>query len=82
METEEGFAASYDAIIMPGSYDAGEIKVLFTVNDEPYTWALDAETFAPGNEYIYAVTLTRTGVQITGTINSWIPNSKEPGTAE
>lgn len=62
----------YDAIIMPGSYSAGDVTVDFTVGSETFTWTLPATTFAPGNEYTYTVTLKRTGVQVTGTITAWI----------
>ena len=63
----------YDAIIMPGSYGAGTVTVEFTVGGEIFTWSVDATSFDIGNEYIYDVKLTRTGVQIIGTIKSWNP---------
>jgi hypothetical protein len=80
--TAANFLASYDAIIVPAQYGVAVVRVVFTVNGEPYTWTLNAETFASGNEYTYEVTLTRTGVQVTGTIKPWTPNNGNPGTAE
>ena len=70
-----GFLATYDAIVMPySSYAANEVTVVFTVGGNPYTWTLKAAdaVFAPGNEYTYAVTLTKTKVLVEGTINPWI----------
>lgn len=72
----------YDAIIMPGSYAAGMITVEFTTGTETFTWNVGAETFDGGNEYIYAVTLTRTGVKFTGTIKPWTTIDRGTGTAE
>lgn len=69
--TEATFDASYDAIIMPGTYGADDVKVTFTVNGETFTWKVPATTFAPGTEYIYEITVTRTGVKFTGTIRPW-----------
>ncbi|MDR1557901.1 MAG: fimbrillin family protein, partial [Tannerellaceae bacterium] len=82
LSTESGFLASYDAIIVPAVYSAGDIKVVFTLNGEAYTWTLGAESFAGAAEYIYTVTLTRTGVKATGTINPWTTVTRDPGTAE
>jgi hypothetical protein len=81
--TASGFNASYDAIILPYVYSSnGDVTVDFTVGGETFTWEVDATTFAPGNEYTYAVTLTRTGVAVTGTINPWMPNDRGGVTAE
>lgn len=76
-----GFLASYDAIIMPHTYNAGDVTVVFTVGGNPYTWTLKAAdaVFAPGNEYTYAVTLTRTGVQVSGTITPWTTSGNDRG---
>jgi hypothetical protein len=64
--------SKYDAIIIPGDYDAEDVSVEFTVNGETFTWNVDAKSFASGNEYTYDVTLTRTGVVVTGIITPWI----------
>ena len=68
--------SEYDAIIMPETYAAGVVTVDFTVAGATYTWTLAAETFAPGNEYTYAVTISKGGVSATGTITPWTPNDK------
>lgn len=73
--TAAGFAASYDAIILPHNYAASAVMVTFTVGGETFTWTLTAAdaAFNGGNEYTYAVTLTRTGVTVIGTITPWTP---------
>lgn len=80
--TAATFNASYDAIIMPGTYADGDVKVTFTVNGEDFTWNVPATTFAGGAEHTYTITITRTGVQFTGTIEPWAPGTGGPGTAE
>ena len=76
----------YDAIIMPGDYAAGAVKVVFTVAGENFTWTLTASqaAFDAGNEYTYAVKLSRTGVTATGTITAWNTedNDRDDVTAE
>ena len=74
--------SAYDAIIMPGTYLVDVVTVDFTVNGETFPWEVPATTFASGNEYTYAITVTRTGVKFTGTINPWAPVTGDPGTAE
>lgn len=78
--------SAYDAIIMPGDYNAGDVTVDFKVGDDTFTWTLTATdaSFEGGNEYTYAVTLTRTGVIVTGTISPWttLGNDRGPVTAE
>lgn len=80
---------SYDAIIMPAAATAalGDFSVDFiinpTTNPETFTWKMPAGTnFVGGNEYTYDVTLSRTGVTATGTINAWTGNPRPPVTAE
>jgi hypothetical protein len=58
------------------------VTVEFTVGGETFTWKVDATTFGSGNEYTYAVTLTRTGVNVTGTIKPWTSISRPDATAE
>lgn len=83
-----GFLATYDAIIMPYSnYAANDVTVVFTVGGNPYTWTLKTTdaVFAPGNEYTYEVTLTKTKVLVKGTITPWLAptnNDRGPVTAE
>lgn len=77
-----GCAAAYDAIILPGEYFLGALSVDFTIGAETFTWYINNITFDPGNEYIYEVTIKRTGVSATGTISPWTKNFKDPVTAE
>lgn len=74
--------AAYDAIILPGKYDANVLTVDFTLGSEVFTWDVDAIEFEPGHEYIYEVTITRTGVKAEGTIVGWEPVNKGGVTAE
>ena len=83
--TEANFVASYDAIVMPySSYAANEVTVVFTVGGNPYTWTLKAAdaVFAPGNEYTYAVTLTKTKVLVEGTIKPWTTGGNDRGSVD
>ena len=75
-------AGAYDAIILPGEYFLGVLSVDFTIGAETFTWYIEDITFDPGNEYIYEVTIKRTGVSATGEISPWTENVKDPVTAE
>lgn len=77
LDANAGFHGTYDAIILPGSYADGVLKVEFTLNGEPFIWDVEAVEFKPGHEYIYKVRITRTGVTATGTITDWKPLVKE-----
>lgn len=77
-----GSHGAYDAIILPETYAGGVLTVKFTINGEPFVWYVDAIEFKPGHEYIYAVTITRTGVTATGTIVKWNPVEMGGVTAE
>lgn len=82
LDANAGFHGTYDAIILPGSYADGVLKVEFTLNGEPFIWDVEAVEFKPGHEYIYKVRITRTGVTATGTITPWTPVDKDEVTAE
>lgn len=71
------FDATYDAIILPGSYGANKLSVTFGINGEDFIWQVDAIEFEPGKEYIYEVTIRRKGVSATGTIKAWDPVTKK-----
>lgn len=71
------FDATYDAIILPGSYGANKLSVTFDISGEPFIWQVDAIEFEPGKEYIYEVVIRRTGVSATGTITPWDPVTKD-----
>lgn len=72
----------YDAIIMPGNYAAGALTVEFALasTGEVFTWSVAEENFEGGNEYTYDVTLTRTGIIVTGVISPWITLDNYRGT--
>jgi len=78
--------ASYDAIILPGSYAAGALTVEFTIGSgsgaETFVWNVGAITFDSGSQYTYDLTLKRTGVTVTGSITPWTPVASGSGTAE
>lgn len=76
------FDATYDAIILPGSYGANKLSVTFGINGEDFIWQVDAIEFEPGHEYIYEVIIRRTGVSATGTITPWSPVVKGQVNAE
>mgnify|MGYP002748840247 CR=1 FL=1 len=77
-----GFDATYDAVIMPDDYKKGIVSVKFEINAETFVWDVGAMKFEAGNEYIYEVLITRTGVQGKGTIAPWSPVNKGGVTAE
>lgn len=70
------YAATYDAIILPATYAADVVSVDFGIGNETFTWDVKATTFKPGTEYIYEVTIRRTGVTAEGTITPWEPINK------
>ncbi|MCC8034363.1 MAG: fimbrillin family protein [Rikenellaceae bacterium] len=76
----------YDAIILPSAaISEGDYSVDFTINpntadNETFTWNMAAGTdFAAGNEYTYAVTLSRTEVTATGEITPWNTSGNDRG---
>lgn len=75
--TTSGYKGTYNAIIVPAKYAANTVTVEFFVNHETYTWKVDATKFDSGNDYVYDVLLTHTGVKATGTISPWntVPES-------
>lgn len=77
-----GYLATYDAIIVPATYATNEVKVEFTVHGETYTWKMDPTVFESGNDYVYDVTLTLTGVTATGNISPWNTINEAPVYAE
>jgi hypothetical protein len=62
----------YDAIIIPQTISQDEVTVEFEIDTEVFVWKVPASTFAAGTEYIYNVTISRTGVTVTGVIHPWI----------
>ena len=80
--TATGYAGTYDAIIVPDTSAAGTVTGEFYVNHETYVWKMDATTFASGNDYVYDVLITRTGVTATGSITPWTTETQGPVYAE
>lgn len=80
--TFSGYDGTYDAIIVPAEYAAKSVTVEFYVNSEIYTWEMDATEFKSGNDYVYEVIITRTGVKATGTICPWITKIEDKVYAE
>ncbi len=82
--TADGFGASYDAIVMPGDYGEDKITVAFAIGEETFIWNVSAEhaTFEGGNEYIYTVTITRMGIDVSARINPWTIEERNGLTAK
>lgn len=81
----QGYGASYDAIVMPFSYNGNAVSVEFTVDGDAFVWTIDkAEDakFEAGNEYTYDVTVTRHKVSVSATIKPWVTNDRGPVTAQ
>lgn len=73
-----GYKATHDAILLPASYEKGTVTVTFKTHNESFTWDMDQVEFKAGNEYVYEVILSRTGVAATGTISPWNTQQKDP----
>lgn len=80
--TTSGYDGTFDAIIVPAKYGANTVTVEFFVNSETYTWDMNDTEFRSGNDYVYEVIITRTGVKATGTITPWITKIEDKVYAE
>lgn len=73
-----------EGIVFP-SEDYTGMQFIFTVqgHDTPYTWNLDksnnAQKFEAGKEYIYNITINKTGLEVTSTIEPWQPGNGDDG---
>ena len=77
------YAATFDAIILPATYTAAaNVTVSFTIHDETYVWTVGKMEFKSGNDHIYEVTITRSGVKAIGTIKDWNQEIQGGVTAE
>lgn len=78
---------SAEAIVFP-SEDFNDMQLKFYVKDEttPYTWDLTeskkAEKFEEGKEYIYNITIKKTGINVTATIEEWGEGNGEGETGD
>jgi hypothetical protein len=77
-----GYDGTFDAIIVPAKYGANTVTVEFYVNSETYTWEMEATEFESGNDYVYEVIITRTGIKANGTIIPWITKDQDKVYAE
>ncbi len=70
--------AKYEAIVLPATVtNTGDVSVEFSIGADTFVWKVPAATaFAAGSEYTYDITITRSGVSVTGTIN---PRTVVPG---
>ena len=82
LTTTEGTKA--EGIVFPSANFTG-MEFVFTVqgHGEPYKWSLNksnnATKFEAGKEYIYNITINKTGINVTSTIEPWQPGNGEGG---
>jgi endonuclease G len=82
--------SKYDAILIPGSYDAGELKIEFTISGSSanhngtYTYtAAEASTFVETTQYTYNLRLVeKRVVLLSATIDPWTDGGAINGDAE
>lgn len=79
-----------EGIVFPSDNYAG-MQFIFTIqgHNTPYTWSLgqsaNADKFEAGKEYIYNITINKTGLEVTSSIEPWQPGNGgagENGSAE
>lgn len=82
LTTTDGTKA--EGIVFP-SANFTDMEFVFTVqgHGEPYKWSLNksnnATKFEAGKEYIYNITINKTGIDVTSTIEPWQPGNGENG---
>jgi hypothetical protein len=74
--------SKYEAIILPAAIAAGAVTMEFAIGVEKFIWEVPATTFAAGTQYTYDITITRTGISVTGSIAAWTAGPNFTGTAE
>ena len=78
----EGCFATYDALIPPATYTDGEVTVEFKIGSDIYKWSVPSVTFESGKNYIYPLTIRKTGIDAgTPIIADWQTNDHGTGTA-
>ncbi len=71
-----------EAILIPTDAIAGS-SIVFTLDSDDYTWDTSLIAFEQGCEHNYEITVTKTGIIVTGaTINDWNNGAGGTGTAE
>ncbi len=70
------------AIIVPQTVESGKAFIKVVVGGGSYIYNLGSETtFAGKTQYTYEITVNKTGLTVTSTINAWAGNSSSSGTA-
>lgn len=79
--TAAGAAATFSVIVGPGNHDA--TPVTFALGGNIYTATLPAGQWRPGDNYVYPLTIRRTGIEVgTCSIEDWTVENKGTGTVE
>lgn len=64
---------SAEATILPSEAEAGRQVVFTLTTGDPFRWTIPADrAFNAGEKHIYEITLSRTAVDVTGTITDWV----------
>lgn len=80
-DTSDKKLHKYEAIVTPGTYNAGDKLMTITMNGETKDIHIDKETaFSTGHLYNFNLKVGKDKVEITGiTINPWGDNTTTPG---
>ncbi len=71
-----------EAILIPTTAVAGS-TIVFTLDGDNYIWDTSKIAFEQGSEHNYEITITKTGIEVTGaTISNWGEGTTGSGTAE
>ena len=65
------FDASFDAIVLPGNYAGGMLTLECRINGKAFTRDIDLDLLEAGNNYIYDITIARSGISVKGKIKDW-----------
>ena len=88
--TIDGFVVSSEAIIIPTA-NPSSAKIVFNLNNgdetegvknDIFTWTFKENALENGYEYVYNVTVKRSGIVVEATINDWITGLPEDIDAE
>ena len=76
-----------EAIVFPSNDYTGMKLEFHVIGHEPYKWSLSESTatkFEEGKSYIYNITINKTGVSVSSTIENWVDGNGagEDGSAE
>ena len=76
--TADGYVVSYEAIILPMASAPLGSKIVFDLNEDEeiieskiFTWSFNGDELKSSTKYTYNVTINRTGVELSATINDW-----------